>query len=562
LAVLLGLCLLATAALAAPPETKAKPGDAKMAGLPPDKALALGERMYREGILPSGGPLPSITSGGVPVTGTAFSCVSCHVRSGLGSFEGGIITLPTNGAKLAQPRYLKYPTLLPEERKMLRVQTQPTRPPYTDETLAKVLRTGIDPGGRELNAAMPRYQLNDQDMAILIQYLWSLSAKLSPGAEGDTIHLATVITEEVSDEDQQAMLVPMRNYVARHNNLASGMGNRMYGSIGGKEMAGSFRKLSLSVWRLKGAPGTWGKQLEAHLAAEPVFALVGGISYGEWRPIHEFCEAQKLPCLFPITDLPIISDGDWYTQYFSKGYYQEGQAAARFLFGGDEQAASARIVQVIQEGPEGRQLAIGFQETLRELGQGPAKDIRLKPGEVMSSALLQSILQNEQPTVLLVWTGAGAFQALEGLADLPGRPGKVFMSSRLLGTQAFAIPEKARDQVWLTYPYRDPLEEPKFSRYANSLLAGLGKHKPETRISTRTYSMLQVFQALQVEMDRNLYRDNFFDRLGMMRDYVLPDFLRLSFGPGQRYASKGCFIMQLSPGPDPKWVRRSEWVIH
>jgi len=74
--------------------------------------------------------------------------------------------------------------------------------------------------------------------------------------------------------------------------------------------------------------------------------------------------------------------------------------------------------------------------------------------------------------------------------------------------------------------------------------------------------MLQLFQAALVDMDRNLYRDNFFDRLAMQRDYVLPDFLRLSFGPGQRYASKGCFIMQLSAGPQPQLVRKSDWVIH
>jgi hypothetical protein len=48
----------------------------------------------------------------------------------------------------------------------------------------------------------------------------------------------------------------------------------------------------------------------------------------------------------------------------------------------------------------------------------------------------------------------------------------------------------------------------------------------------------------------------------MQRDQILPDYLRLSFGPGQRYASKGCFIMQVGPGASPALIRKSEWVIH
>lgn len=547
-AVTMGLLALMASA-AAPTDKKAK-------------ALALGERMYREGILPSGEPMQSVVSGDVPVAGTSFTCVSCHLRGGLGSWEGGIVTLATNGARLALPRYWKFPNLSPEERKELKLQNPPARPAYTDKALAHVLRTGIDPGGRELHYVMPRYDLKDPDMALLIKYLRSLSAQLSPGVDATTIRFATVITDEVSPEDQQAMLVPMNNYVARHNQISNGFGNRMYLGVGGNEMSGSYRKLALSVWRLKGAPETWNHQLEAYLAKEPVFALMGGISYGDWRPIHAFCESHRLPCLFPLTDLPVVSDTDWYTQYFSKGYYQEGQAAARYLHGLDDPAPSSRILQISQDGPAERDLAAGFRETWLELGQGTAKEIRLGKGETLSVAALRAILQQEKPTVVLLWTGSGAFEAIESLASQPDRPGGVFMSSRLLGAKVYTLPEQARAFTWFTYPYRDPRDEPNASKYADTLLAGLTERKPETRISTRIYSMIQVLRQGLMDMDRNFYRDNFMDRIGMQRDQVLPDYLRLSFGPGQRYASKGCFIMQLSPGPEPQLVRKSEWVIH
>ena len=315
------------------------------------------------------------------------------------------------------------------------------------------------------------------------------------------------------------------------------------------------------VWQLKGAPETWPRQLEAYLAKEPVFALLGGITYGEWKPVHTFCENHQLPCLFPITDLPVIAEGDWYTQYFSKGYYQEGQAAARYLHSLKDPAPAARILQIVQAGPEGRDLAAGFREAWQEQGRGAVNEIRLKPGEELSATALQTLLQQEQPSTILLWTRAGALAALAGLAGQPDRPGAVFLSSRLLGAELLAIPEKARAFTWITYPYREPKDEAKASRFANSLLAGLPKHKPETRISTRTYSLLEVFRFALTDMDRNLYRDNLLDRLGMQRDFLLPDYLRLSFGVGQRYAAKGCFIMQLGSGPQPQLIRKSEWVI-
>jgi len=63
-------------------------------------------------------------------------------------------------------------------------------------------------------------------------------------------------------------------------------------------------------------------------------------------------------------------------------------------------------------------------------------------------------------------------------------------------------------------------------------------------------------------MKDNFYRDYFIDVISMHKDLDVPLYERLSFGPGQNYASKGCYIVQLSKGAQPELVRKSDWVIH
>lgn len=65
-------------------------------------------------------------------------------------------------------------------------------------------------------------------------------------------------------------------------------------------------------------------------------------------------------------------------------------------------------------------------------------------------------------------------------------------------------------------------------------------------------------------MESDYYRDFFLDGIDMMNDevYAIALYPRLSFGQGQRYASKGCYVVQLGEGREPMLIPRSEWVIH
>ncbi len=188
-----------------------------VAGHTPEEALRLGERMYRQGILPSGEPMRAVVSGDIEVDGTMFTCQSCHLRSGMGSSEGTVITQPTTGTWLYKP--LVGAEMKPETQARVpkRLDPPPFRPAYTDASLARAMWAGRAPDGRQFHPAMPRYKLSRSDMQVLVYYLKNLSVTWSPGVDDTTLRFATVVSSDVAPERRQAMLSVLQAHVRDHN---------------------------------------------------------------------------------------------------------------------------------------------------------------------------------------------------------------------------------------------------------------------------------------------------------------------------------------------------------
>lgn len=526
--------------------------------------IQMGERMYREGILPSGEPMEAIVKGDILVYGTIFTCNNCHMRSGLGSYEGQVITPPTNGATLFRP-YYGGPSLSDAELKKIPklYRQQARRPAYTDATLARALQNGTDPLGRELNSVMPRYLLSNNDMSSLIAYLKQLSSAYAPGVSDTTIRFATIITDDVSSAHRDALVKPLESYMTMRNNQASShVSLARTGGIGAEIMDLAYRKLTLDIWELKGPPETWQAQLERLYKENPVFAVLGGISNSEWSPIHRFCEDNQIPCILPITDLPVVSDSDWYTLYFSKGLFQEGETAARFLSQEQSPTAAHTIVQVVGASQRGSELARGFAETWVKLGHPLPEAVKLRPDETVTAGYLNELHKKYPTAIFLLWTDKLQPKALEEAGDSAGFH-EFFLSAGMLGEKCLELPGKLRPVTYITYPYRLPQDEKVYKNLAELWLKSRRVAVDNQRIATRTFSLINLVVESLMHMKRDFYRDYFLDVIGMLRDVsTSPDYVRLSFGPGQHYASKGCYVVQLSQNSPPGITAKSDWVIY
>ncbi len=535
----------------------------KVDGLSREEALKLGEQMYREGKLPSGEPMEALVQGDIPVDSTIFSCVSCHLRSGLGSVEGRVVTYPIDGITLYKPMTKAWNMRWVGDSRFARSVTGDLRPAYDDETLAAAIRGGVSSNGKMLNSVMPRYLLTDREMKILIFYLRNLSVNPSPGVTDTTIVLATIITDDVSQADREAMMGPLKVMVnASKTGRLSKMAKRALAFDPDNLMNKGYMTFSLASWELKGPREDWSRQLAAYYTNEPVFALVGGGSNGDWSPIHKFCEENRIPCILPLTDLPAISTTDWYTLYFSKGFYQEGEAAAKYLNGTADISHDTPIIQVYRNNEQGLAMAKGFEEAWVHFNQKMPERRMLTSEETVTAEFWKQLTALHKQAVLLLWLEPKDLSSIAALADNPDKLKMVFLSASFLGKEIYDLQEKVRRFVYITYPYR--LRDD-FNKYQPSL-PGLQK---STQFPV-DYSMIQAKTNFDVMIvTKSIFmlkgyfdRDRFLEVIDMMRDdLMVPFYTRLSFGPGQRYISKGCYIVQLTDGPTPKLIGVSDWVI-
>jgi len=513
----------------------------------------LGKRIYREGILPSGKPVRAVVQGDVSVEGTQLNCANCHRRSGFGSSEGAAIVPPVTGSFLfggvERRRTDLFRKLFQEvqpNRLRARLRDAQVRQAYTYETLASALREGKDPLGREFDLLMPRYDLSDEDAAHLVVYLKSLGETPASGVTRSAIHFATVVTEGVEQEERRAMLEVMDAYFRLKNADTIGLLERPgHSAFYDADSYNALREWVLHVWELKGPVRTWPMQLAAYYRKQPVFALLGGIGEGSWRPVHDFCEQQELPCVFPNTNLPVLSPAGAYSIYLSGGLSVEAAALARHLV---ERARPTRMVQVYRDDERGLVLASALRRSLRQQGEADLRDCVVHHARKVSPDFWEKLLKDERNATLVLWLGDADLESLAAARVPADRVSQVYLSYSLLKTLRPRLPDNFRDKTFLTYPFTLPQTQTPHAYRARAWLRSRGVVRTHEQTQLNTYFTLTVVDHSLVNLTGNFSRDYFVESVEHETEST-PNpgvFPRLSLGPGQRFASKGSCIIKVS----------------
>lgn len=517
----------------------------------PVLTLELGRQLYLEGELPSGKRIAGRVRGDIELTGDQVVCGTCHRRSGLGSSEGDQVIPAITGEMLFKP--LRLPTssdpLAPSQ-----------RPAYTEATLRRAIRLGIDANGNPLDPLMPRYPLSDRELDLLIGYLKTLSTDHSPGVDDKEIHFATLIAGNVSSEARRALTDVMQVFVEQKNAETRHETFRADNAPWHKKwLFEPYRKWVVHVWELAGPVATWGEQLKARYGEQPVFAVLGGVGEGDWQPIHDFCETRQLPCLFPTTELPVIDEKDFYSIYLSKGMTLEGELLDLHL---RTQAANVPLVQIYRRGDL---MAATAANGLLGARNGESVKTILWDSENAgpSTAFWKEVLQGLDGAHMVLWMSDDQLLNLWPLLQRPEHTPRIYLSSTLFGTRAGKLPVSLRERVYLTSTRELP------NRLSRLLLRSTGwlrrKHiyAPQAReVQANTYLALKVAGDALVHIRGYFFRDYFIERIEHSIDNVpyTSVYPRISLAPGQRFAAKGGYLGQFTADARGELRAVSDWL--
>lgn len=140
----------------------------------------------------------------------------------------------------------------------------------------------------------------------------------------------------------------------------------------------------------------------------------------------------------------------------------------------------------------------------------------------------------------------------------------IIASSSLLGQRLYSLPEQERKYVYVTYPYTLPRDAQKYRASVDERMIKKGTSISRPDVQYKMYSLVSTLTGPLVMMRSYVYRDYFLELIEKTPDLTINPVIypRISFGSGQRYVSKGCYIVQVSEGPNPDLLKKSDWVIH
>ncbi len=525
------------------------------AGVAADDKADVGERIYRQGITGDGQPVLATRFSDITTRGRAAACVNCHRRSGFGGKEGLIIIPPVSA------NYLFFDPLHPSQEDLdlsyvdgMRL----TRKPYTEETLARAIREGIGTDDKPLNSLMPRFALNQADMAALVAYLRKLDDRQTRGVTHNVLHFATIITPDADPVARQGVLDVLERFFADKNLAPVGALPRMHSSRKFHVMTNPHWQLH--VWQLSGPADTWQKQLDEDLQREPVLAVISGVGGSNWTPVHKFCERAELPCLFPNVEAPPPSaDSDFYSLYFSRGVYLEADLIAKRVVAEADGQPTRPIRQVYRPGDNGETAAKALAATLR--GHGMTVDnvalSRGDSGKGVAAAVRQAA---KGAGTLVLWLPP---DDIASLGTPPADAPTVYLSGLLGGLDNMPLPAQWRSLVRVTYPFDLPERRRVNVDFAFGWFRIRSVKVVAPRVQADTYLACQILAGSIRRMVDTFVPEFLVERTEDMLDtrIITGYYPHLTLGQDQRFASKGGQIVRFDSSAKPRLIADGGWVV-
>jgi ABC-type branched-subunit amino acid transport system substrate-binding protein len=475
-----------------------------------------GKRVYLTGESPTGGEIVvKLGRDGSTLPGSAAPCGSCHGADGQGRPEGGVRPSAVVWSELTKP----YGHSHLGGRK---------HPPFTDATLARSLRDGLDPAGNPLDVSMPRYAISDDDLGSLLAYLRRLEEDLDPGITSGGLRIGTVLPTSGALAD---VGLPMRAVLSGWFDALN-----LRGGVHG-------RKIQLVVAGYDSDRADGVEAARELLRQGDVFALVSGLFPAAEPEVAVLVGEARVPMVGPFSLFARNDDvaGPWIF-HPSGGLGEQARVLAAFAVR-DLGAGAKRIALVHAPEAPYAEAARGAAEELRRRG-GPAPEMmvfRPEPKE------LADRLAKGGFAAVLVLAGDGALTGLARvLADGKAAPA-LLASGTLSGRAATELAGRYPGAVYLAFPSSPSNESPavaqEFARLREA--AGSPGRSRASQASAVVDAMVLV-EGLK-RSGRALSRERLVASLEALYAFETGLSPPVTFGPDRRVGALGAYVVRVDP---------------
>ncbi len=477
-------------------------------------AEAAGKKIFEEGVSASGGAITAkVGDNPFDIPGTAVPCANCHGQDGLGRPEGGVVPPNIQWSELTK----SYGHVHPRGRR---------HPVFTEAGVAKAVAFGVDPGGNDLDPAMPRYRMPDEDMRSLIAYLKKIEFQLPPGVAAKSLRIGTVLPESGRFAEIGRLV---RDLLQASFDRINGKGG-LYG-----------RKLELVVADYGENATTAYTNAWELLRRRDVFALLAPLSAGWEGELGRVAAEERIPVIAPITLFPEDTRAsNLYVFHLLSGVAELSQVLA-------VHAAAAlnlkdqRVALLHAEGKAGAELAQAVDARLTEQGWSallPRQGFRSGAADV--AALARSLKEAGAQAVFVLGPGLDVAAFARAAEQLQWRP-YLLLPGALAPRDIVELPASYQGRVFLAYPTLPADQRPPATQDYAALFHGKAPARSPQAIQAYAATVVAVEALKQVGKDLN--RQKFTAAIEALQGFDTGMLPPLSYNGDRRIGALGGYVV-------------------